>query len=104
MRNPFKPRQAPSQSWAGRPRALSADDPVFKGLDEDERKSIESSSINQQQKKSQESTREPLKPSGSDSAVSVDSGSSSHHSVSADIGHGYAAIAGAFSGTDHSGQ
>ncbi|KAF4783438.1 hypothetical protein HER10_EVM0009956 [Colletotrichum scovillei] len=104
MRNPFKPRQAPSQSWAGRPRALSADDPVFKDLDEDERKDIESNSISQQQKTSQESNREPLKPSGSDSAVSVGSGSSSHHSVSADIGQGYAAIAGAFSGTDHSGH
>ncbi|KAK1458711.1 hypothetical protein CCUS01_09189 [Colletotrichum cuscutae] len=102
MRNPFKPRQAPSQSWVGRPRALSADDPVFKDLDEDERKGIESSSIRQQQKTSQESNRESLTPSGSDSAVSVGSGSSSHHSVSADIGQGYAAIAGAFSGTDHS--
>ncbi|OHE91699.1 hypothetical protein CORC01_12990 [Colletotrichum orchidophilum] len=104
MRNPFKPRQAPAQSWARRSSVLSADDPVFKDVDESERKSIEASTVKQQQKSPQDSIREPLKHSGGDDAVALSGGLSSHDSDSTNAGHDYAAIAGSFAGADYSGQ
>ncbi|GKT52762.1 hypothetical protein ColTof4_13260 [Colletotrichum tofieldiae] len=104
MRNPFKPRKAPAQTWsAKRSSVLSADDPVFQGLDEAERKSLEATPpIRHQGKPSQDLPREPLKHAGGDGAFTLSAGPGSHDSIGTDSGHGYAAVAGAFAGADHS--
>ncbi|KAJ0160078.1 hypothetical protein CTA2_8602 [Colletotrichum tanaceti] len=119
MRNPFKPRKAPAQTWsAKRSSVLSADDPVFAGLDETERKSLEAtppihqhSQRQQQQQQQQTSLRdispgEPLKLAGGDGGAAALSGvgPSSHDSIGTDSGHGFAAVSGSFAADgSHSG-
>ncbi|KZL86894.1 hypothetical protein CI238_09236 [Colletotrichum incanum] len=106
MRNPFKPRKAPAQTWsAKRSSILLADDPVFEGLDEAERKSLEATPpIQRQSKPSQDLSREPLEYAGGGGASALSAGPSSHDSIGTDSGHGYAAVTGSFAGVDHSGH
>ncbi|KAK1988166.1 hypothetical protein LZ30DRAFT_699892 [Colletotrichum cereale] len=106
MRNPFKPRKAPAQTWAAkRSSALSANDPVFIGLDEAGRKSLEATPpIRRQPEPEQGLPQVSLKHAGGDGAYASGVGPSSHDSIATDAGHGYAAVTGSFAGADHSGH
>ncbi|KAK2013560.1 hypothetical protein LZ32DRAFT_657903 [Colletotrichum eremochloae] len=107
MRNPFKPRKAPAQTWtAKRSSVLSADDPVFQGLDEAERRSLQATlPIRYPSTPSKDLARgPPLGQAAGDSACAPSVGADSHDSIAADSGHGYAAVAGSFAGADHSGH
>ncbi|KAK2040872.1 hypothetical protein LZ31DRAFT_557464 [Colletotrichum somersetense] len=107
MRNPFKPRKAPAQTWtAKRSSVLSADDPVFRGLDETGHRSLQATPpVQHRSMPSQD-----LAAGGShgqaagDGACALSAGAGSHDSIAADSAHGYAAVAGSFAGADHSGQ
>ncbi|TQN65758.1 hypothetical protein CSHISOI_09656 [Colletotrichum shisoi] len=108
MRNPFKPRKAPAQTWsAKRSSVLSADDPVFAGLDETERKSLEATPPIQQSHQQTTSrdvpTEQPLKHAGGDGAAALSAGPSSHDSIGTDSGHGFAAVSGSFANGSPSG-
>ncbi|KAK1580054.1 uncharacterized protein LY79DRAFT_521475, partial [Colletotrichum navitas] len=106
MRNPFKPRKAPAQTWtAKRSSVLSADDPVFRGLDEAGRRSLQATPpIQHQPRPSQDLARGPPEQAAGDGACAPSAGAGSHDSIAVDSGHGYAAIAGSSAGADHSGH
>ncbi|KAK2050982.1 hypothetical protein LY76DRAFT_15490 [Colletotrichum caudatum] len=98
MRNPFKPRKAPAQTWtAKRSSVLSADDPVFRRLDEAERRSLQATPpVQHRSMPSQDlAARGPHGRAAGDGACAPSAGAGSHHdSIAADSAHGYAAVAG----------
>ncbi|KAK1991239.1 hypothetical protein LX36DRAFT_716201 [Colletotrichum falcatum] len=106
MRNPFKPRKAPAQSWTAKgSSALSADDPVFLGLDEAERKSLQTTPpVQHPPGPGRHLAGVSLGQAAGDGAPAPSAGAGSHYSIAADSGHGYAVVAGSFSGADHSGH
>ncbi|OLN81435.1 hypothetical protein CCHL11_09824 [Colletotrichum chlorophyti] len=106
MKNPFKPRKAPAQTWSGRSAVLAADDPVFKDYDECEASSPSTSSQNSQQQQQQQNAtldaqkHEARRHAAAGGTDPPDSDTSSNGSLGE--GMDYGAIAGSFA-SDHSG-
>ncbi|KAF9872332.1 hypothetical protein CkaCkLH20_10159 [Colletotrichum karsti] len=96
MRNPFRVKKQ-RQTWAGRPRALTLDDPVFQGWDEEE---LEFKP--KYQKSDEDLQKTSAKTDGGDGAPISNEPSASHYNHDNTLG--YAPIAGAFSGGEAAGS